>query len=178
MVAKWHREQAKEAHQAANQHHKAWLKSIGAEGTSLKTLDKYLNAKHNNSDEYGLLTGYSKAVKKHDISPLVGFEQYLATAAAIEDKLVGQVSANGIKIESFATHFIDRVIGQTSEPHPHMRLGFLVSDGLDAIVNPIEIGDLEYIKGDIRRTFYGKKAQVTISERDNRLIQGNPLSWG
>ena len=178
MVAKWDREQAKEAHQAANQHHKAWLKSIGAEGTSLKTLDKYLNAKYNNTDEYGLLTGYSKAVKKHDISPLVGFEQYLATAAAIEDKLVGQVTANGIKIESFATHFIDRVIGQVSEPHPHMRLGFLVSDGLDAIINPIEIGDLEYIRGDIRRTFYGKKAQVTISERDNRLIQGNPLSWG
>ena len=173
-IAKWDREQAKQAHTAANFHHKAWLKSIGAEGTSLKTLDKHLNAKYNNTDEYGLLRGYDKAVKTGDISPLVGFDQYLTTAAAIDENIVGKVTANGIEIKSYGTHFIDRIIGQVSEPHSKRRLGVSVVDALDTLQNPRDISDIYERNGDKRQKFTGDKAKVVISVEKGRLIQTNP----
>ncbi len=121
-----------------------------------------------------MLTGYERAVKKHDISPLVGFEQYLSTAAAIEDNLVGKITANGIEIKSYATHFIDRVIGQVSEPHEGKRCGVLISDILDALQNPSKIGAVHKRNNDTRQAIFGKKAKVVISIDDNRLIQTNP----
>ena len=51
-----------------------------------------------------------------------------ATAAAIEDKLVGITTANGIKIKDFATHFIDRVIGQVSEYYAGKRCGVKIDE--------------------------------------------------
>lgn len=67
--------------------------------------------------------GYKKAVEKGDISPLVGFDNYKQTSEEITKAIVGMTASNGEKIESFATHFIDRVIGQVSEPHEGMRQG-------------------------------------------------------
>lgn len=166
--------QASKAVAAGQKPHTAWLKSIGAQETTLKTLAKYYEGKYNNSPEYQLLIGYNKAVKNGDISPLVGMDVYRNTAGDIQNKIVGAETSNGIRIESFATHFVDRVIGQTSEPHKGMRQGVSVDDALDALVNPVRIGDPRTLEdGDVRQTFYGKVAAVTISVRDQRLIQTN-----
>lgn len=165
----------KDASDGANKAHKDWLASIGAEGTKLNTLDKYLEAKYNNSTEYNLLKGYSNAVNKGDISPLVGFELYKSTSNSIQNKIVGQKTATGLEIKSFATHFVDRIIGQTSESHPGMRCGVSITDALDALQNPVKIGSARtFPDGDIRQTFTGNNAKVTISIRDSRLIQTNP----
>lgn len=165
----------KAAETGANKAHKDWLASIGAESTKLNTIDKYLEAKYNNIEEYRLLTGYNKAVKKGDISPLVGFELYKNTSDNIHMKLVGQKTATGVEIRSFATHFIDRIIGQTSESHPGMRCGVAITDTLDALQKPVKIGPVRtFPDGDVRQTFTGKNAKVTISIRDSRLIQANP----
>lgn len=162
---------AKEADDA----HKAWLQSIGAEGTTLSTLDKLREAKYNNTVEYQMLMGYSKAVEKHDISPLVGFDLYQQTGAEIQEALVGQKTSTGVEIQSFATHFVDRVIGQSSDPHDGMRQGVPIADVLDALKDPVDLGSVrELSNGDTRQTFYGKRAMVTISIRDHRLIQTNP----
>lgn len=162
---------AKEADEA----HKAWLKSIGAESTTLSTLDNLREAKYNNTVEYQMLIGYSKAVEKHDISPLVGFDLYQQTGTEIQKTLVGQMTSTGVEIQSFATHFIDRVIGQSSDAHVGMRQGVPIADVLDALKNPVDLGEVkELSNGDIRQTFYGKRAMVTISIRDHRLIQTNP----
>jgi hypothetical protein len=153
--------------------HKQWLKDIGATGTALDTLDKYKEAKHNKTEEYQLLHGYGRAVEKGDINVLTGFEQYKKTAADIQTQVIGQTTADGVKIGSYATHFIDRVIGQTAEPHEGMRQGVTLDRVLEALQSD-ETSTRTMADGDIRRTYKGIDTNVTVSMRDNRLIQANP----
>ena len=167
------RRQDMEAAQKAADHVK-WLKDIGATGTTLDTLDKYKEARHNNTEEYQLLHGYGRAVEKGDVSALVGLEQYKKTAADVQARVVGQTTADGVKIESYATHFIDRVIGQTAEPHEGMREATSIEAVNDAMANPEKITERTLADGDVRRTYKGAGAFVTVSVRDNRLIQANP----
>ena len=167
--------QAAQAKETAEQHHRNRLAEIGAKNSELNTLDKYEDAKYNNSPAYRMLSGYTRAVEKGDISPLVGLETYQQIAEDVRTQIVGQTTAAGVQIESFATHFVDRVIGQTSTPHEGMRRGVPIADVLDALQNPVEIGDVRLLEdGDIRQTFTGKTADVTVSIRDKRLIQTNP----
>lgn len=51
---------AQRARQIAIRHHMDWLKSIGADDTSLNTLEKYYKGKYNNSEEYLKLFTRSK----------------------------------------------------------------------------------------------------------------------
>lgn len=174
-VAKWNRSQATQAAAAARAHHTEWLKGIGAEKTPLNTVDKYLSAKHNDTGEYRLLKGYNTAIQKGDISPLVGLEQYKATAAAIDAQLVGVTTSTGVQIKDYATHFIDRVIGQTADAHEGMRCGVSIADALDALTSPVKSGPVRYLEnGDIRQKLIGQRAEVALSIRDGRLIQANP----
>lgn len=159
----------------AEEYHAYWLKSIGAEKTELKTLAKYYDGKYNSSPNYELLTGYARAIDRGDISPLVGFERYKEVSREIESTLFGITTKTGTTIESYATHFIDRVIGQTSTSHEGMRRGVNVSDVLDALKTPEKIGSVRYLDdGDVRQTMFGGQAVVTFSVRDKRLIQTNP----
>jgi len=152
-----------------------WLKSIGAQNTKLISLDKYFGARYNNSYEYQLLSGYGRAVEKGDISPLVGFAEYENTAENIKERLVGIKTSTGITIEGFTTHFVDRVIGHTSDSHPKMRRGVSVEAVRDALKNPLDVGAIRTMgDGDIRQKFYGKQASVVVSIRDKRIIQANP----
>ena len=156
-------------------HYAEWLKSIGAQGTELNTLAKYNEAKYNNSPAYQLLSGYSRAIEKGDVSPLVGFAKYEQTSKLLQKEVVGVTTVTGVGIESFATHFIDRVIGQTSTAHSNMRCGVPVSDAIDALQNPLKVGPIRTTEdGDTRQMFFGAKAAVTVSLRDRRLIQTNP----
>lgn len=171
----WSVGEANKARGAAQSSHTAWLKSINATDTSLNTVAKYYEGKYNNTPEYELLTGYSRAVDKGNISPLVGFGLYKQTSEEITRTIVGQTTSTGVKIESFATHFIDRIIGQTSDPHEGMRQGVAIEDALDALLHPSKIKRvIEYADGDRRQTFIGENAQVSVSIRDHRLIQANP----
>ena len=56
-----------------------------------------------------------------------------------------------------------------------MRQGVQISDALDALKNPAVLGEIRNLAdGDVRQTFYGKNAAVTISVRDCKIIQANP----
>ena len=121
------------------------------------------------------MPGYGRAVEKGDISPLVGFKEYKQTGQLIQESVVGTRTPTGIQIESFATHFIDRVIGQTSTDHPGMRCGVSVEDVVDTLENPVEDGPIWRMEdGDIRQKFLGRKVSVLVSVRDLKLIQTNP----
>lgn len=174
-VAPSHKQYAKYKQDKEDNHSK-WLHDIGAYGnTKLKTIAKYEEAKYNKNKEYTILRGYSRAVEKGDIHALTGFKVYRQIVADVESKLVGETTCDGVVIKSYATHFIDRIIGQTSTSHPGMRLGVPVIDAYNAIKNPIRISsDYTVSGGDVRRIYYGEKAVVTISLRDKRLIQTNP----
>lgn len=174
-VVGWGRRQAGKARASAKAHHAEWLKSIGAENTELNTLAKYYDGKYNKFPEYELLKGYNAAVEKGDISPLVGFDVYKDTSQKIQHVIVGEKTSTGVKIESFSTHFIDRVIGQVAEPHPGKRTGVSVEMALAALQNPVKLGEIRTMgESDARQTFFGEKATVTIAVNDGRLIQTNP----
>lgn len=173
-IAGFGREKANDATKAAEQYYQDWSKAIGA-NNSIETLAKYYDVKYNDSPRYELLKGYARAVEKGDISPLVGFERYEEVSAEIQKRIVGTTASTGVTIESFATHFVDRVIGQTSTSHTGMRCGVSIEDVLDVLQNPVRVGATRVLKdGDIRQTLMGAKADVTISIRDKRLIQTNP----
>lgn len=162
-----------EARTSASRYYKEWAKPIGVKD-SVKTLEDYYEMKYNRPEEYRLLKGYVRAVEKEDIDTLIGFEQYLKSANEIGDKIVGQTTSEGVVIESFATHFVDRTIGQCADPHKGMRQGTPVDYSLDALLNPIKLGEIQHLSdGDIRQAYYGKKAKVVISLRDKKLIQAN-----
>lgn len=172
------RKEAAEAEKGAEQHYQKWSKEIGV-NSSIESLAKYYDVKYNDSPRYELLKGYAKAVKKGNISPLVGFDRYEEVGAEIQKRIVGTTTSTGITIGSFTNHFIDRIIGQTSTPHPGMRCGVSIEDALDALESPIRLGGIRILDdGDIRQTFYGKKASVALSIRDKRVIQTNPRSNG
>lgn len=173
-VAGFGRKQARRATVGAEQYYQKWSKEIGV-NESIQTLAKYYDVKYTDSPRYELLQGYARAVDKGDISPLVGFNQYEKTSREIQNLLVGATTSTGITIESFATHFVDRIIGQTSTPHAGMRCGVPIDDALDALTNPVRIGEVRKMEdGDIRQTLYGRKSSITMSIRDKRLIQTNP----
>ena len=70
------------ARNVAIKHHTDWLKSIGAESSELKVLDKYYDAKYNNSPAYKYLMDYREQVKRGEITPLLGFRTYYAYSRA------------------------------------------------------------------------------------------------
>ena len=166
------REDMDAAQKAAD--HVKWLKDIGATSTTLDTLEKFKEAKHNNTEEYRLLYGYGRAVEKGDISPLIGLDQYKRTAEDVKARVLGRTTADGVRIDDYATHFIDRVIGQTAEPHEGMREAATVEAVNDAMANPEKITGRTTPGGDVRRTYCGAGAYVTVSVRDKKLIQANP----
>ena len=105
----------------------------------------------------------------------MGFDTYQEYCESVQKNIIGQTTSTGVRLESFALHFIDRLIGQTSEPHPGKRLGVSLEDALDALINPVSVSDVRTApSGDKRQTFTGKKADVTISITDKLLIQTNP----
>lgn len=174
-VAKFRWKQAVVAEKTAREYYANWSKSVGV-NNSIKTLAEYYDVKYNDPPRYELLEGYVHAVDKNDISPLVGFERYEAVNAEIQRRIVGETTDNGTVVESFTTHFVDRIIGQTSTPHAGMRCGVSIDDALDALLHPLEYGAVRYLDdGDIRQTLYGENAAVTLSIKDRRLIQTNPL---
>lgn len=166
--------EATESRKVAESHYREWSKSIGADN-SIKTLAEYYDVKYNDSPRYELLKGYASAVEKAEISPLVGFEEYERVNGELKSRVVGIEAGNGVTVESFATHFIDRVIGQTSTPHAGMRCGVSIDSVIDTLVHPKEFAAIRNMPdGDIRQTLIGKTSDVTISLRDKRLIQTNP----
>lgn len=138
-------------------------------------LAQFRQMKYNNSKRYELLQAYQKAVDKGDIHIFTGFDLYEKTASDIDKKIIGLTTSEGIEITSYTTHFIDRVIGQTSTSHKGLRLATSVDDVKDALLNPRNVSDDIIMKnGDIRKKYYGKQASVVISIIDNRVIQATP----
>ena len=168
------RSEAGKASWAAQEYYNVWSKSIGI-NESIKTLAKYYDVKYNDSPRYELLQGYTKAVHKGDISPMVGFARYEEVAEEVKQTLVGAQTATGITIEGFAPHFVDRIIGQTSTSHPGMRQGVSVEDALYTLSHPSKpVKERVCADGDIRQTLQSEKCTVTYSVRDHKLIQVNP----
>ena len=176
----FNRSVSQKAYNSANKHYKDWSKSIGAENAA-ESLAKYYDMKYNNPKEYALLEGYSNAIKKGEISPLVGFDLYQKTAGKIENELLNLTTVDGVNISDYHSHFVNRVIGQVENPHKGKRQGTPIEDVKEALIFG-RVGKDHYRKvkrgteifEDQRRTYTGKKAKVTVSITEGKIIQTNP----
>lgn len=173
------RSTAQKAVGSAKKHFKTWSKEHNI--NNIETLAEYYNVKYNDSKRYALLKGYVKAVDKGDISSLTGFDLYESKAKEIQEKLVGLKinNDNNYEIKDFTTHFIDRILGQTSTSHEGMRLGTTIEQLKDTIANPVSVSKssfinmkkngMEYVDERIKIT--GKSCSFVYSIKDKLLIQ-------
>lgn len=138
-----------------------------------ETIDKLKEIDYN-GDRW-LLDGFVKAVDKGDISVLTGFDLYTKTARNIEKQLIGLRTKNGVEIKGYVTHFVDRVIGQVSEPHKGKRTGVEIEQIRNALLTPIKIEGV-VIKSNGKKSicFIGDSCEVSINPETNKLIQTNP----
>ena len=174
------RSTAQRARGSANRHFKNW--SSGYNIKNIKTLAEYYKIKYNDIERYTLLKGCVRAVDNGDISPLVGFDLYESKAKEITEKIVNVPNKGQFEIESFTTHFIDRVIGQTSTSHEGMRLGATVEQVIDTLNNPIKVTTPKIVnmkdRLDERINIIGKSCSVIYSKTENKLIQATSFGEG
>lgn len=121
-----------------------------------------------------MLKGYNHTVEKGEIHVLTGYTVYDNIAQVVEDKVIGLKTFDGIPIESYTTHFIDRVIGQTSTQHKGMSMGVKVSDVCDVLKNGTVEKDYA-IRDDYRRQYIGESCSVAVSISEQKIIQVNPV---
>lgn len=154
-----------------NQTHRKYSRYLGTKNAA-QTASKVRTITE--SGDKWLLDGFVKAVDKGDISPLVGIDTYLSIARDVEKRLVGTTTKNGVEIKGYTSHFIDRVVGQTSTPHKGMRTGVTVEDVLDTLLygepQPISIRK----DGKQSQKIKGQNNAVTINPKNGLLIQTNP----
>lgn len=173
------RSTAQKAVSSANKHYKTWSSEHNI--NNIKTLAEYYKVKYNDSERYALLQGYVKAVDKGDISPLIGFDLYESKAKEIKDELVGLKINNELNYEitDFSTHFIDRVLGQTSTSHEGMRLSTTIEQLKDSIANPLKTSEPFFVNMkkngeeylDERINITGKSCSFVYSIKDKLLVQ-------
>lgn len=121
--------------------------------------------------EKKLFTHYSDAVKRGDVSPLADYGMYRRTAMELQDKCVGLVTSNGVKLEKRSLHCIDRVIGSVEQ----RRSGITVDDVVKTLTSPnAEVRPVRYSKTAASQKFIYSNAEVTINPVTKTLIQVNP----
>lgn len=121
--------------------------------------------------EKKLFTHYSDAIKRGDVSPLADYDMYRRTAMELQDKCVGLVTSNGVKLEKRSLHCIDRVIGSVEQ----RRNGITVDDVVKTLTSPdAEVRPIRYSKTAASQKFIYRNAEVTINPITKTLIQVNP----
>ncbi len=134
--------------------------------------DKFQEMKYNNKEQwegiksdYRLKNYYNKAIEKGDLSPLVDFNTYKEINNSIRQNLLGLKTRNGIIVNSYSKHFVDRVCGSVEQK----RNGVSIEDIKDTILNSSEFKELE--KSIVIK---GKNNKVTLNQKTGKLIQTNP----
>lgn len=121
--------------------------------------------------EKKLFTHYSDSIKRGDVSPLADYDLYRRTAIELQDKCVGLVTSNGVKLEKRSLHSIDRVIGSVEQ----RRSGITVDDVVKTLTSPeAEVRPVRYSKTAASQKFIYRNAEVTINPVTKTLIQVNP----
>lgn len=178
-VYKFNKSISQKAVWASNKTFVQSLKEIGIQNPPKSEKD-FERLKLTNPREYKLMDGYILATKKGDISVLIGYDIYKKIASEIEEKLIGITTKNGIIIEDYAVHFIDRVIGGFEESNyaqSGKRKGVKVDSILEALLNPESIGDIVYNRNTNKPSivFKGLKLDVSVNPETGTLIQTNPI---
>lgn len=180
-TAKFSRSQASKATALSQAHHSAWIKSINAQSSSLKSVAKYYEAKYNNSEEYQLLMQYNHSVKTGWLSPLTGFDLYKDTHNRIQTELVGESAVDGTTITGYKIHFMERMFGTMVDPkklkenHEIIRRsGVKFDDIVDCLMNGSTRPTKNDGKGRPSKVYFSAKCSVSVNPETGELVQCNP----
>ncbi len=150
-----------------NEQYKAYEADLGKNMVSKSEFARIMSDRA----EKKLFAHYSDAIKRGDVSPLADYGLYRRTAMELQDKCVGLVTSNGVKLEKRSLHCIDRVIGSVEQ----RRSGITVDDVVNTLISPdAEVRPVRYSKTAASQKFIYKNAEVTINPITKTLIQVNP----
>lgn len=170
-VVGFKKEQAAKANGRAtaykNEQYDSYKANLGNNMVSKSDFTKIMS----DQTEKKLFTHYSDAIKRGDVSPLADYDLYRRTAMELQDKCVGLVTSNGVKLEKRSLHSIDRVIGSVEQ----RRSGITVDDVVKTLTSPeAEVRPVRYSKTAASQKFIYRNAEVTINPVTKTLIQVNP----
>lgn len=122
--------------------------------------------------EEWLRKGYDQAVQEGDLSALTGFEHYKKVAEEVEMRIVGIKTSDGIVIEGYVTHFLDRIMGS----YEKKREPVSIDDILDTLLRT----DTEITGIGNRRTYKHAEnvCKVGLNPETKKLIQATPKKKG
>ena len=126
-----------------------------------------LRISHTAEDTEWLRAGYDKAVENGEISALTGFEHYQEVARQIDNELVGTVTADGIDIKGYVTHFIDRVIGSYAQNREPVEIEMVAR----CLTAPEAIAEGTRADGNASRVYIKQGHETAINPEKRLLIQ-------
>ena len=140
-------------------------------GDKTPDLEKFMEIRYNDA-AWKEFKEYSSAVKSGELTPLADFDLYQQISKEMDDKLLGVVTSNNIKITGKSYHSIARVIGSVEQ----RRNGVSVSDILDALTSKdAEVLPIKVMKNGRSQKFRNKVVEVTVNPDTGNIIQVNPV---
>lgn len=121
-----------------------------------------------------LRRGYDKAVERGDLSALTGFEHYVRVAENVDRELIGLTTADGIAIEGYVPHFLDRIIGSYEQNREPVEIKFI----MEALLNPQEILRKRPRNGLASDIYVTAHCKVSVNPDRRLLIQVTPKERG
>lgn len=134
------------------------------------TIEEFQRIKYNEPEKWKLLKGYVSGVRNGDLSTLTGFKTYQKVAQEVQEKLIGLITTDGVIVQGYKTHFIDRVIGNFWAK----REGVSVDDARTTLLTATDIRDTVHASGEISRNYRTTHSAITINPKTGILIQTNP----
>lgn len=92
-------------------------------------------------------------------------------AAESGAKASGIIAKDGLKLEGFTKHGIDRAVGDGAK-----RAGTKPAAMLDALKNPVKISDKVDSEGRVSRRYIGEQGRVVVNPETGKVISTNPTS--
>ena len=106
------------------------------------------------------------------------FGRGIETVFVLDEWIVGQRTQDGTEIKGFVSHFVDRIIGQQAAndiPMPGMRRGVAIEDALEALRNPVSVGQIQMSSNGLKSvTYKGRNCIIRVNPDTGMLIQCNP----
>ena len=127
------------------------------------------------SGDWEPFKAYSRAINTGELTPLADFKLYKDIGREIDEKIVGIVTSNNIKITGKSYHCIARTIGSIEQK----RNGVRVSDILDALTSEeAEVLPIKVSKNGRSQKFRNKAVEVSVNPDTGNIIQVNPVHTG
>lgn len=139
-------------------------------GDNAPSIEEFAKIRYN-KDDWKAFKSYTSSIKSGELTPLADFKLYKNISKEMDQKLIGIVTSNGIKVTGKSNHSIARVIGSVEQ----RRSGVSVAEVLDALTSEsAEILPVKELKNGKSQKFKNQKVEVTINPDAGNIIQVNP----